>query len=148
VTSASDEDRSSADALNPDQIVHDQRARVAEAIRQGAPEAARIEIETYLDLEERVLFDLLQRHAPDLDDEVEAARAEVERLLGLSHDDPDALAVEFVHHVERTDPLLDELWSRLDEAAAARAAAALEEARLSREEADEPLAPRAGHDER
>jgi hypothetical protein len=127
-----------ARGLDPFETVAAQQARVERVLDEGRPEPSREAVRSYLDVEDRIIFDTAERIAPELDDEVATARtkrAEVLRHLDHGASVPSVRAL-FDRHVEETEGLFRALWSHLDAAGRDDVAGALEEARLSREEAD------------
>jgi hypothetical protein len=134
---------------DPAAVLATQRARVAQALDAGETEGAKQQLETYLDMEERVLFDIAARVLIDRDDHIEAAREHRADVLRVASSMTDVATLRSLldRHVELTDALFRELWTRLDETGADDLAAALEEARLSREEPDHLLPPRQAVDD-
>lgn len=142
-----DDDRpTDAWGLDPANIIAEHQARVARALEHGPPEQSREAVRNYLDVEDRIVFDVAERTAPALDDQVAAARAaRAEVLRRVERDQPlNRVRDMFDRHVRDTDPLFRSLWAHLDETARDDVAGALEEARLSREEADTDLPMRPG----
>ena len=133
-----------ARGLDPTDVVADHQARVHDALESGEPEVSREELRTYLDVEDRIILDVAERVGPEFDDDVAAARAQRDEVLHKLDRDAEASSVRvlFDRHVRQTDSLFRALWSHLDETGRDDVAGALEEARLSREEADNDLQPR------
>jgi hypothetical protein len=108
----------------------------------------RDEIERYLDLEERVVFDWYDRLVPTGDGSTEA-RLRHRRILNAldDHDRTDDRAEDALHDIvdEHATAAERDLWApllaELDEAGSDELGRALQEARLSREEADVRLTP-------
>jgi hypothetical protein len=133
-----------ARGLDPTAIIAEQQARVARALEHGPPDESRAAVRDYLDVEDRIIFDTAERAAPSLDDKVAAARANRAEVLRRIERDRrlDRVRDMFDRHVRETDGLFRSLWAHLDETARDDVAGALEEARLSREEADTNLPTR------
>lgn len=101
-------------------------------------------VDTYLDLEERIVFDLTERVVPGGDDLVAEARARHRAILsslagGSSGAETRRLVAAHVHEARTT--VYPQLLDHLDPPGREDLAAALEEARLSRQEADVDLPP-------
>jgi len=131
----------------PDAIDRDlDLGRLLDALADGAlraivPGASGDEpVLRYLDVEERVLFDRVDRLLSDGPDLTAAARRRHRHLLGARRDGEDDRWHDLLReHVDTQRRVLyPKLLRALDERGRTELAGALEEARLSREEADVP----------
>jgi len=132
------------DAEREEQI--DPAAVLTDAASAARAQPRRDEIERYLDLEERVVFDWYDRLVPGGDGSAEA-RVRHRRILNSldDHDRTDDRASDALHDIVDHHATLAEqdLWApllaELDETASDDLGRALQEARLSRDEADADL---------
>jgi len=131
--------------LDPARIMAAQRAHIVDALDSEDAEDASEAVRTYLDLEERIIVDMAERVVPE-EELPSSADIDLREEL-LAEDNATAASrgrsrVLFDRHVRETDPLFRALWKHLDERQHRDLAAALEEARLSRDEAELDLPPR------
>lgn len=131
--------------MDPAAVLEEEHAVLRSALLSGSTGADRLA--RYLDLEERVLFDFYARHVGD-DDALARARDEQASLADLVQGDdvaPDELRARFDRHadlvVRQLVPSLDE---RLDRTQRDDLGDALEEARQSWDEHDQPPHVRVG----